>query len=107
MTMMLTTYLASLSPLALLRSLPGACAQGLIWGLLALGVYITYKLLDFADLTVDGSFATGGAVTVMMTINGHSIWVHFSVPASPDFLPDFAPVCYIPSSVFHRSLPVS
>ena len=53
MTMMLTTYLASLSPLALLRSLPGACAQGLIWGLLALGVYITYKLLDFADLTVD------------------------------------------------------
>ena len=58
MTMMLTTYLASLSPLALLRSLPGACAQGLIWGLLALGVYITYKLLDFADLTVDGSMAT-------------------------------------------------
>ena len=64
MTMMLTTYLASLSPLALLRSLPGACAQGLIWGLLALGVYITYKLLDFADLTVDGSMATGGAVAV-------------------------------------------
>ena len=51
MTMMLTTYLASLSPLALLRSLPGACAQGLIWGLLALGVYITYKLLDFADIS--------------------------------------------------------
>ena len=66
MTMMLTTYLASLSPLALLRSLPGACAQGLIWGLLALGVYITYKLLDFADLTVDGSMATGGAVAVML-----------------------------------------
>ena len=75
MTMMLTTYLASLSPLALLRSLPGACAQGLIWGLLALGVYITYKLLDFADLTVDGSMATGGAVAVMLIRAGMSPWL--------------------------------
>lgn len=74
MTMMLTTYLASLSPLALLRSLPGACAQGLIWGLLALGVYITYKLLDFADLTVDGSMATGGAVAVMLIRAGMNPW---------------------------------
>ena len=75
MTMMLTTYLASLSPLALLRSLPGACAQGLIWGLLALGVYITYKLLDFADLTVDGSMATGGAVAVMLIRAGVNPWL--------------------------------
>lgn len=75
MTMMLTTYLASLSPLALLRSLPGACAQGLIWGLLALGVYITYKLLDFADLTVDGSMATGGAVAVMLIRTGMNPWL--------------------------------
>ena len=75
MTMMLTTYLASLSPLALLRSLPGACAQGLIWGLLALGVYITYKLLDFADLTVDGSMATGGAVAVMLIRAGMTPWL--------------------------------
>lgn len=75
MTMMLTTYLASLSPLALLRSLPGACAQGLIWGLLALGVYITYKLLDFADLTVDGSMATGGAVAVMLIRSGMNPWL--------------------------------
>ena len=75
MTMMLTTYLASLSPLALLRSLPGACAQGLIWGLLALGVYITYKLLDFADLTVDGSMATGGAVAVMLIRAGMNPWL--------------------------------
>ena len=75
MTMMLTTYLASLSPLALLRSLPGACAQGLIWGLLALGVYITYKLLDFADLTVDGSMATGGAVAVMLIRAGLNPWL--------------------------------
>jgi len=75
MTMMLTTYLASLSPLALFRSLPGACAQGLIWGLLALGVYITYKLLDFADLTVDGSMATGGAVAVMLIRAGMNPWL--------------------------------
>lgn len=75
MTMMLTTYLASLSPLALLRSLPGACAQGLILGLLALGVYITYKLLDFADLTVDGSMATGGAVAVMLIRAGMNPWL--------------------------------
>ena len=75
MTMMLTTYLASLSPLALLRSLPGACAQGLIWGLLALGLYITYKLLDFADLTVDGSMATGGAVAVMLIRAGMNPWL--------------------------------
>lgn len=75
MTMMLTTYLASLSPLALLRSLPGACAQGLIWGLLALGVYITYKLLDFADLTVDGSMATGSAVAVMLIRAGMNPWL--------------------------------
>lgn len=75
MSMMLTTYLASLSPLALLRSLPGACAQGLIWGLLALGVYITYKLLDFADLTVDGSMATGGAVAVMLIRAGMNPWL--------------------------------
>ena len=75
MTMMLTTYLASLSPLALLRSLPGASAQGLIWGLLALGVYITYKLLDFADLTVDGSMATGGAVAVMLIRAGMNPWL--------------------------------
>ena len=75
MKMMLTSYLASLIPLALLRSLPGACAQGLIWGLLALGVYITYKLLDFADLTVDGSMATGGAVAVMLIRAGMNPWL--------------------------------
>jgi putative ABC transport system permease protein len=49
-----------------MRAVPGSVAQGLIWGLLALGVYITYKLLDFADLSVDGTIATGGAVAVML-----------------------------------------
>ncbi len=56
----------SLSPMSLLRALPGSVAQGLIWGVMALGVYITFRLLDFADLTVDGSLATGGAVAVML-----------------------------------------
>lgn len=55
---------------SLMSALPGSVAQGLIWGILAIGVYITYKVLDFADLTVDGSLATGGAVTVMCMING-------------------------------------
>ena len=64
------SYLASLNPVNLLSSLPGNVAQGLIWGLMALGVYITFRLLDFADLTVDGSFATGGAVTVVLILNG-------------------------------------
>lgn len=56
--------------MALFRALPGACAQGLVWGIMALGVYITYKLLDFADLTVDSTLATGGAVAVMLILAG-------------------------------------
>jgi len=59
----------------LLNALPGACAQGLIWGLMAIGVYITYKVLDIADLTVDGTMCTGGAVCVMMMLNGYNVWV--------------------------------
>ena len=51
-----------------LASLPGACAQGIIWGIMAVGVYLTFKVLDLADLTVDGSFGTGGAVLVVCTI---------------------------------------
>ena len=49
----------------LISALPGDVAQGLIWGVMALGVFITFRILDFADLTVDGSLATGGAVTVV------------------------------------------
>ncbi|PWL91380.1 MAG: ABC transporter permease [Clostridiales bacterium] len=66
------SYLASLNPMNLFGSLPGNIAQGLIWGLMALGVYITFRLLDFADLTVDGTFATGGAVTVVLILHGWS-----------------------------------
>ena len=56
-----------------INALPGPCAQGLIWGIMAIGVYITYKVLDLADLTVDGTMATGGAVCVMMLQSGHSV----------------------------------
>lgn len=59
-------YFSSLNPLSLVRALPGSIAQGMIWGIMALGVYITFRLLDFADLTVDGSIATGAAVSVML-----------------------------------------
>ena len=62
----LSAYFASLNLLNLLSRMPAAVAQGLIWGLMALGVFVTFRLLDIADLTVDGSFATGGAVTVML-----------------------------------------
>ena len=55
---------------SMLKMLPDAAAQGLIWGILAIGVFITYKLLDFSDLTVDGSICTGGAVAAMLILNG-------------------------------------
>jgi putative ABC transport system permease protein len=63
-------YFVALNPSDLMSALPGCIAQGLIWGIMALGVYVTFRLLDFADLTVDGSFATGGAVTVILTLAG-------------------------------------
>ena len=63
-------YFASLNVMNLLGALPGNVAQGIIWGIMALGVFITFRLLDFADLTVDGSFATGGAVTVVLVLAG-------------------------------------
>lgn len=56
--------------LAFLSSLPGAVAQGIIWGIMAMGVYITFKIMDIADLTVDGSFATGGATLVVAVTSG-------------------------------------
>ena len=61
--------------LSLFNALPGAVAQGLIWGVMSIGVYITYKVLDLADLTVDGSMATGGAVCVMMMLGGCNVWL--------------------------------
>lgn len=61
--------------LSFISSLPGAVAQGAIWGIMAVGVYITFKILDLADLTVDGSFGTGGAVLVVCTAGGMNIWL--------------------------------
>lgn len=58
----------------LISRMPGGVAQGVIWGIMALGLYITFRLLDIADLTVDGSFATGGAVAVMLILAGWPAW---------------------------------
>ena len=66
-------YFASLNPVSFLNALPGNVAQGIIWGIMAIGVYVTFRLLDLADLTVDGSMATGGAVTVVLTISGWNV----------------------------------
>ena len=62
-----------------LNALPGAATQGMIWGVMAIGLYITYKLLEVSDLTVDGSFCTGGAVCVMMMLSGCNVWVAMGV----------------------------
>ena len=61
--------------MSLINALPGAAAQGLIWGIMAIGVYLTYRILDIADLTVDGSVCTGGAVCIMMMLAGYNVWV--------------------------------
>ena len=73
--MSVASYFASLSLLKLAKSVPGGVAQGLIWGLMALGVYITFRILDAADLTVDGSFTLGGAVAVMLILGGCPAWL--------------------------------
>ena len=59
----------------LITALSGAVAQGIIWGIMAIGVYLTYRVLDVADLTVDGTLATGGATLVMCTIGGMPVWM--------------------------------
>lgn len=61
--------------MSLFNAMPGAVAQGLIWGIMAIGVYITYRILDIADLTVDGTMCIGGAVCIMMMLNGYSVWI--------------------------------
>lgn len=63
----------------LFSALPGAVAQGLIWGIMAIGVYITFRILDIADLTVDGTLCTGGAVCIMMLQSGQNVWVSLAV----------------------------
>ena len=58
-----------------INALPGAVSQGMIWGIMAVGLYITYRVLEVSDLTVDGSFCTGGCVCVMMILAGCNVWV--------------------------------
>ena len=57
-----------------INALPGAISQGLIWGIMAIGVYITFRILDVSDLTVDGSFCTGGATFVVASTSGCPSW---------------------------------
>lgn len=88
--------------MSLLNSMPGAVAQGMIWGIMAIGVYITYRILDVADLTVDGSIATGGAVCVILTINGVPAWAALLVAVLVGMLAGlvtglFHTVCGIPA----------
>ena len=56
-------------------ALPSAISQGLIWGIMAIGVYITFRILDVSDLTVDGSFCTGGVTFVVLFSGGMNIWL--------------------------------
>lgn len=79
-------YFASLNPAQLLSAMPGAISQGLIWGIMAIGVYITYKILDIADLTVDGSLCTGAAVCVMMMLAGFNVWISLLVSVGAGML---------------------
>lgn len=81
--------------MSLINALPGATAQGLIWGIMAIGVYLTFRILDVADLTVDGTMCTGGAVCVMMLMSGHNIWVSMLAAAGAGMLAGLA------TGIFH------
>ncbi len=79
----------------LINALPGAAAQGLIWGIMAIGVYITFRVLDVADLTVDGTMCTGGAVCVMLVLSGWDVWPAMLVAAAVGMLAGLA------TGIFH------
>lgn len=79
----------------LINALPGAAAQGLIWGIMAIGVYITYRILDVADLTVDGTMCTGGAVCIMLMLSGCNVWVAMFAAAGAGMLAGLA------TGIFH------
>ena len=80
--------------MSLITALPGAAAQGLIWGIMAIGVYITFRILDIADLTVDGTLCTGGAVCIMMMLSGHNVWVSMLVATGAGLLAGLATVYF-------------
>lgn len=93
--------------LSLLNAMPGAITQGMLWGIMAIGVYITYRILDVADLTVDGSLATGGAVCVMLMRAG---WNHGQRCCARFWRVcwrDCVPVCSTPGAGFLPFWPVS
>ena len=81
--------------MSLITALPGAAAQELIWGIMAIGVYITFRILDIADLTVDGTLCTGGAVCIMMMLSGHNVWVSMLVATGAGLLAGLA------TGIFH------
>ncbi|MBQ4641771.1 MAG: ABC transporter permease [Oscillospiraceae bacterium] len=81
-----------------INALPGALSQGLIWGIMAIGLYITYSILDLSDLTVDGSFCTGGAVCAMMLVGGYNVWVCLLVSFLAGMLAGFV------TGIFHTKL---
>ena len=77
-----------------LNALPGAMSQGLIWGIMAIGLYFTYRVLELSDLTVDGSFCTGGAVCVVMILAGQSIWTAMLLAALAGMLTGLVTGCF-------------
>ena len=85
----------------LLSALPGCFAQGIIWGIMALGLFVTFRVLEYSDLTVDGSFATGGAITVMLIINGCNPWIAILVAVLAGIL------CGLVTGLLHTRLGIA
>lgn len=83
---------------ALLNVMPGAVAEGLIWGIMGIGVYITYKILDIADLSVDGTMGLGGAVCIMMLLSGKPMWLSLLVATLAGMLAGLA------TGLFHTAM---
>lgn len=81
---------------ALLNALPNGVAQGLIWGIMGIGVYITYKILDIADLSVDGTMVLGGAVCITMLLKGQPMWLALLVAVISGMLAGLATGLFIP-----------
>lgn len=75
--------------LALFAAMPGAVAQGLIWGITSIGIYITFRILDIADLSVDGTLCTGGAVCIVMMLSGHNVYTALFVATLAGMLAGF------------------
>lgn len=83
---------------SLVSALPGAAAQGLIWGIMAIGVYITFRILDIADLSVDGTMCTGAAVCIMMLQGGHNIFAAMLAATAAGMLVGLA------TGIFHTAM---